>query len=120
MANAIVSTVRPNASDTPSRPMPTLGNAAAITALPQPPSTSQNVPKNSAARRLESGMVVPDSFRFLKTDAPCLARRARTIRRRSVSVYLSTARSNSHVARGEPVNRLHFAPAIDIEEGAER
>ena len=28
--------------------MPTSGNAAANTALPHPPSTSQNVPKNSA------------------------------------------------------------------------
>ena len=50
MAYAMVSTVRPKASDTPSRPIPTLGNAAARTALPQPPKTSQNVPKNSAAR----------------------------------------------------------------------
>lgn len=35
-------------SETPRRPMPTCGNAAANTALPQPPSTSQNVPRNSA------------------------------------------------------------------------
>ncbi len=48
IAKAIVRTVRPKASETPSRPMPTSGNAAASTALPQPPSTSQNVPKNSA------------------------------------------------------------------------
>src|SRR5580765_2456369 len=48
MAYAMVSTVRPNASATPSRPMPTLGNAAARTALPHPPRTSQNVPMNSA------------------------------------------------------------------------
>src|SRR3990167_3716953 len=44
----MVTTVRPNASETPSRPMPTSGNAAARTALPQPPNTSQNVPINSA------------------------------------------------------------------------
>ena len=37
-------TVRPKAKATPSRPMPTLGKAAARTALPQPPRTSQNVP----------------------------------------------------------------------------
>src|SRR5690606_19639610 len=49
MAKAMVSTVRPKASETPSRPMPTSGKAAASTALPQPPSTSQKVPKNSAA-----------------------------------------------------------------------
>jgi hypothetical protein len=29
--------------------MPTSGNAAASTALPQPPNTSQNVPRSSAA-----------------------------------------------------------------------
>ncbi|MNC64974.1 hypothetical protein D3C81_2042370 [compost metagenome] len=49
MAKAMVNTVRPNARETPSRPIPTLGNAAASTALPQPPSTSQKVPINSAA-----------------------------------------------------------------------
>src|SRR5580765_4079500 len=42
------STVRPKASDTPSNPIPTAGKPAAMTALPQPPSTSQNVPMNSA------------------------------------------------------------------------
>src|SRR4051794_10873198 len=41
-------TVRPKARDTPSRPIPTSGNAAASTALPQPPRTSQNVPIASA------------------------------------------------------------------------
>src|SRR6187402_2503772 len=46
---AIVSTVRPNANETPSRPIPTSGKAAAKTALPHPPRTSQNVPKVSAA-----------------------------------------------------------------------
>ena len=40
--------VRPNASETPSNPIPTSGKAAARTALPQPPSTSQKVPTNSA------------------------------------------------------------------------
>src|SRR4029077_14851008 len=43
----MVNTVRPNASATPSRPMPTFGNPAARTALPHPPRTSQNVPRNS-------------------------------------------------------------------------
>jgi len=36
MAYAMVSTVRPNASATPCRQMPTFGNAAARTALPHP------------------------------------------------------------------------------------
>src|SRR5690348_9783449 len=44
----MVSTVKPKASATPTKPMPRLGKAAASTALPQPPSTSQNVPMNSA------------------------------------------------------------------------
>src|SRR5690348_18347250 len=47
-AYAPVSTVNPNASETPVNPMPTSGNVAASTALPQPPRTSQNVPMNSA------------------------------------------------------------------------
>src|SRR5688572_27677651 len=47
-AYAPVTTVSPKASDTPSNPMPTSGNAAASTALPHPPRTSQNVPMNSA------------------------------------------------------------------------
>src|SRR4051812_10494456 len=57
----MVSTVRPKAKETPRKPMPRFGKAAASTAAPQPPNTSQNVPKNSAtARRDISGcMVMP-------------------------------------------------------------
>src|SRR5882672_2852630 len=44
----MVSTVRPNATATPCSPIPRSGKAADRTALPQPPSTSQNVPRNSA------------------------------------------------------------------------
>ena len=44
MEYAMVSTVSPKASDTPRRPMPTSGNAAAMTALPQPAKVSQKVP----------------------------------------------------------------------------
>src|SRR6476660_8660237 len=36
--------------------MQSCGNAAASTALPQPPRTSQRVPRNSAARRLVKGI----------------------------------------------------------------
>src|SRR6187399_985869 len=54
----MVTTVRPNASETPTRPIPTSGNFAASTALPQPPNTSQNVPNNSAAERLRMGMSI--------------------------------------------------------------
>ncbi len=50
-----VSTVSPNASETPRKPIPTDNpsdmNFAANTALPQPPKTNQNVPMNSAASR---------------------------------------------------------------------
>jgi hypothetical protein len=44
----MVITVRPKARDTPSKPIPTSGNAAAKTALPHPPRTNQKVPINSA------------------------------------------------------------------------
>src|SRR6185436_14872784 len=63
----MVSTVSPKASATPWKPMPRDGNAAASTALPQPPSTSQNVPRNSAAMRrdIENGvMPVPPLARY--------------------------------------------------------
>lgn len=53
----MVSTVRPKARLTPSSPIPTSGNAAAITALPQPPRTSQNVPKNAANMRFVSDCI---------------------------------------------------------------
>ncbi len=49
IANAIVKTVRPKASDTPNKPIPTSGKVAENTALSQPPSTRQNVPMNSAS-----------------------------------------------------------------------
>jgi hypothetical protein len=52
MVKAMVSKVSPNAKATPAKPIPRFGNAAAKTALPQPPNTSQNVPKNSAKQRL--------------------------------------------------------------------
>src|ERR1700704_1767509 len=53
----MVRTVNPKARATPAKPMPRLGNAAASTALPQPPNTSQNVPKNSAVARRPSVIV---------------------------------------------------------------
>src|ERR1700684_2191047 len=48
----MVRTVRPKARATPAKAMPRCGKPAASTALPQPPKTSQKVPKNSAARFL--------------------------------------------------------------------
>src|SRR5689334_1523864 len=59
IAYAIVRTVKPKASDTPRKPMPKPGNAAASTALPQPPKTSQNVPMNSAIALLLKGIATP-------------------------------------------------------------
>jgi hypothetical protein len=51
MAYTVVKSVRPKASETPVKPSPrcrfsgaTVVNAAASTALPQPPSTNQAVP----------------------------------------------------------------------------
>ena len=54
MAYAIVTTVKPNARDTPRKPIPNWGKAPASTALPQPPKTGQNVPINSAHALFES------------------------------------------------------------------
>src|SRR3954467_229685 len=45
----MVTTLSPNARETPPRPMPTCGKPAAITALPQPANVSQKVPIASAA-----------------------------------------------------------------------
>src|SRR6478609_12239208 len=47
-AYAIVRTVRPKARATPSQPTPTSGLVVASTAVPQPPKTRTNVPRNSA------------------------------------------------------------------------
>src|SRR5689334_4431625 len=56
MVYTIVKSVSPKARATPAKPIPRAGNAAASTALPQPPKTSQKVPNVSAASRLESGI----------------------------------------------------------------
>jgi len=52
MAKAIVSTVNPKASETPQQTNAHVGKCRASTALPQPPRTSQNVPKTP--RRIAS------------------------------------------------------------------
>src|SRR5262245_33308715 len=44
----MVTTLSPNAKDTPTRPIPTSGKPAAMTALPHPAKVSQNVPIASA------------------------------------------------------------------------
>ena len=50
--------IRPKATETPCRPIPTLGKAAAKTALPHPPSTNHKVPINSAVSRLDRAMSI--------------------------------------------------------------
>src|SRR3569623_3478158 len=47
-AYAMVSTARPAAKPTPMKPTPTVGNPAAIIAVPSTAKQSQKVPKNSA------------------------------------------------------------------------
>src|SRR5260370_16186358 len=59
IVNAIVSSVRPNASATPRNPIPVFGKPAASTALPHPPKTSQKVPINSAVKRRDILMADP-------------------------------------------------------------
>src|SRR5512137_2747856 len=80
-AYAPVTTVRPKARATPR--MPTLPSASdrPRTAVPTPPSTSQNVPRNSAASCLDRGMEGPPKEdgrrRDLSTrplDVPLLSR----------------------------------------------
>jgi hypothetical protein len=56
IAYAIVTTANPNASATPTNPIPDCGKAASNTAAPHPPNTSQNVPRNSAASFFDRGM----------------------------------------------------------------
>src|SRR5271166_5107235 len=70
MAKAMVSTVRPNARATPANPMPSVGKPAARTAEPQPPKTSQKVPKNSAMARLVRVMRPPSSRIAMYFDLP--------------------------------------------------
>src|SRR5262245_57106972 len=74
-AYAPVSTVKPNATLTPSRPIPRLLSGrklAASTAEPHPPRTSQNVPRNSAASFRES-------MRDLLVFRPCTSAPRRTV-----------------------------------------
>src|ERR1700752_4394808 len=55
----MVTTLSPNARDTPTSPMPTCGKPAAMTALPHPANVSQNVPMASAAYFFASMWVSP-------------------------------------------------------------
>src|ERR1043165_9770730 len=55
----MLTTVKPKASDTPTKPMPISGNLAASTALPHPPKTIQKVPMNAAVSFFDNGMAAP-------------------------------------------------------------
>src|SRR5690349_5345175 len=86
-AYAITSTLRPKANATPSRPMPTVGKAAARTAAPQPVNTRAKVPTNSApSRRPVVGVLavpgIGDSLRRgaagRRTTARCVTRKRRS------------------------------------------
>src|SRR6187397_2371564 len=65
----MVTTLRPNARDTPTSPIPTCGKPAAMTALPHPANVSQNVPMASAAYFFASIRLSPHicCCRVLKT-----------------------------------------------------
>src|ERR1700685_3805622 len=62
----MVSTVRPNARATPTKPMPRPGKPAARTAAPHPPKTSHAVPKNSANKLLLRFIFPPED-----TESEC-------------------------------------------------
>src|ERR1700691_5759969 len=70
MAYAMATIVTPKARATPRRPIPTCGNAAARTALPQPPRTSQKVPMNSAASFRVMGITDSCLFVFFLDQRP--------------------------------------------------
>src|SRR6516165_5323302 len=57
----MVKTVSPKAKATPRKPIPKPGNPAAKTAAPQPPNTSQKVPKNSATTRRDMSLSIGSS-----------------------------------------------------------
>src|SRR3954452_25477872 len=65
----MVTTLSPNARDTPTRPIPTCGKPAAMTALPHPAKVSQNVPMASAAYFLVSTGCSPDLLFRINQDS---------------------------------------------------
>src|SRR5215469_1695603 len=80
MAKAMVSKVSPKAKATPRKPIPRCpapgspaGNEAANSALPQPPKTNQNVPKNSAAARLPIDIVSSQFVGFDENNVVALS-----------------------------------------------
>jgi hypothetical protein len=55
--------VSPKANETPSKPTPIWGKEAAMTAVPQPPKVSQNVPISSAAHFFAISLLMRKSLR---------------------------------------------------------
>ena len=66
----MVTTLSPNARDTPTKPIPTCGKPAAMTALPHPAKVSQNVPIASAAYFLYSLARLPHVLRCWMLERP--------------------------------------------------
>src|SRR6267142_338751 len=58
----MVTTLSPNANDTPTSPIPTCGKPAAMTALPHPANVNQNVPMASAAYFFASLWLSPQTY----------------------------------------------------------
>src|SRR3954468_7509039 len=73
--------------------MPRSGKPAAKTAAPQPPNTSQKVPKTSAAIRRDLSIVPPHP-----SARSCWPRLRRTDRKKQISAQssLGTPKMNSH------------------------
>src|SRR5688572_21323841 len=71
----MVSTLRPKASETPRRPMPTSGKPAAMTALPHPAKVSQKVPIASAEHLRRSMVALPSEAvrKILRANGPSSA-----------------------------------------------
>lgn len=80
--------------------MPTLGNPAASTALPQPPNTSQNVPKTSAITRRESNMVSQASPIFAEAESASGNRDAWPYPRRDAGTKLASIAMSSAGSTG--------------------
>src|SRR5882724_7495438 len=77
IAYAIVTTVSPDASETPTSPIPTWGKPAAITAEPHPANVNQNVPIASAAYFRIWSIGVPPVVGPQRTTAGAVAQGAR-------------------------------------------
>src|ERR1700730_3355903 len=110
----MVRTVSPNAKATPTNPMPSCGKAAASTALPQPPNTSQKVPKNSAVslRDINLSFTIHPKLLSASYGIPMLGRS-----RPPVHIADSQSRGFAcEIGGGQPP--FDDAPAMKIAQGS--